>query len=104
MYHTKYVQSCRVHTDASLPFDTDHRLLVMNISFPTKRDLKHQISRSVITSPKPAADYRVLRDGPFARQQLTIRIENELSTIIEDGIDKLNQKIVESVYSLIVPL
>ena len=94
----KYVQSCRVHTKASLPYDTDHRLLVMNISFPsTKRDLKHQLSRSTARVSKPTVDYLALRDDPHIRQQLTMKVENELSTINKDDIDRLNEQIVEVV-------
>ena len=94
----RYVQSCRVHTKASLPYDTDHRLLVMNISFPsTKRDLKHQLSRSKASVSKPIVDYRALRDDPHIRQQLTMKVENELSTINKDDIDRLNEQIVEVV-------
>ena len=94
----KYVQSCRVHTKASLPYDTDHRLLVINISFPsTKRELKHQISRSKRSKPNPMTDYWALRDDPHVMQQLTMKIEDDLSTIIEDDTDMLNEQIVEVV-------
>ena len=34
---SKFVRSCRVYTKASAAFDTDHRLLVMNIDFPSSK-------------------------------------------------------------------
>ena len=41
---------------------------------------------------KPTVDYRSLRDDP---QQLTTKVENELSTIIEKYDNRLNEQIVK---------
>lgn len=57
----KMVKSCRAYIRPSKLFDTDHRLLVMNISFPkTKCDLKFQLSRKVTTTSKLSLDLQSL--------------------------------------------
>ena len=93
-----FIRSCRVYTKASPPDDTDHRLLVMNLEFPTtKRKLKHQLSRKTTKEPKPKTDYRMLRDDPTARQQLTTKLGTGLASLPGDNMDKLNEQIVETV-------
>ena len=42
----KFVKSCRVLIGPFAAFDTDHRLLVMDIEFPnTRRELQHCLNR-----------------------------------------------------------
>ena len=65
-------------------------LLAMNNGFPsTKKYLKHHLYRSTTSIPKTIIDYGVLRGTPSTR----------LSTLFEDDIDKLNERIVETVLS-----
>ena len=68
----KMVKSCRVFIGPSSRFDTDHRLLVMDLAFPkTKRDLKLQLSRAPTADPKPSLDLESLRRNT----QITSRID-----------------------------
>ena len=49
----KFLRSCRVYTEPSKLFDTDHRLLVMNILFPTsKRSVKLSLLKGGYKEPK----------------------------------------------------
>ena len=92
------IRLCRVYTKASLPYVTDHRLLVMNLEFPTtKRKLKHQLSRKTTKEPKPKTDYRMLREDPTARKQLTTKLDTGLASLPGDDMDKQNEQIVETV-------
>ena len=89
----KYVRSCRVFTDASLVFDTDHRLLVMNLAFPaSSRELRFQLSRSTaMREAEPIPDYRALRDIHEIRQNLTDRLESELAVHDINDINDVNE-------------
>ena len=59
----KFVRSCRAYTEPSKLFDTDHRLLVMNINFPTsKRSVKLSLLKGGQKEPKLRRNYNVLRD------------------------------------------
>ena len=95
---SKFVRSCRVYTSPSLLFDTDHRLLVMNMDFPaTKQQLTFQQSRSNKNGPKPTTDYSILRDNADMRQKLTDELERELESIETDDVNELNEKITSTV-------
>ena len=94
----KMVKSCRVFIGPSARFDTDHRLLVMDIAFPkTKLDLKFQLSREVRPTPKPSMDLQSLRKDPEMQRKLTEYLDNELNAVVSNDMDELNEKITESV-------
>ena len=66
----KLIKSCRVHTTASNLFDTDHRILVMNLEFPsTKKDLKINLSKHKFKEKKPKIDYQALVKSPSLQQK-----------------------------------
>ena len=79
---TKFIRSCRVFIGPSAEFDTDHRLLVMNIEFPAgKKNLCHQLHRTKLIERKPTLDLRALRDSREIQQKLTDRLERELESL-----------------------
>lgn len=91
---SKFVRSCRLFIGPSSLFDTDHRLLVMNIQFPkTKRELRHHLSRATIREAKPTTDFRALRDSPDIRQRLTEKLDSEFEGLVINDIDELNDRI-----------
>ena len=58
----KFVRSCRVYTKSSDPFDTDHRLLVLDLQFPTtKKLLQHRLSRQNMKQPTPKVTSHFLK-------------------------------------------
>ena len=59
----KLCSNCRVYRKATVPFETNHRLLAMSCSFPSKRN------RKLVFSPinknfKPRRDISTLRNNP----------------------------------------
>ena len=81
-------------------FLTDHRLLVMNIDFPTStRSLKLWLMKGRPKEPKKRRNFNVLRDDPEKRQELTDKIEEHLESVnLKDiNVDTLNEGIVEAV-------
>ena len=94
----KMVKSCRVFIGPSGLFDTDHRLLVMDVHFPkTKRDLKFQLSRAVTPAPKPSLDLQSLRKDAELQNKLTENLDNALDQIDCEDMDELNEIITDSV-------
>ena len=66
----RFIRSCRVFIGPSALFQTDHRLLVMNIDFPaTKRELSHYLP-SKKREPKLKIDSVALRETPAHRRLL----------------------------------
>ena len=60
----KLCSNCRVYRKATVPFETNHRLLAMTCSFPSKRNRKQFFSRP--TKPtKPRRDIISLRKDPI---------------------------------------
>ena len=97
---SKFVQSCRVYIGPSLLFDTDHRLLVMNISLPgSRRDLRIRVSRTSSNNATPKTDFGMLRNDVDIRQQLTDKLEHELEALECDDVDELNNRITETLKS-----
>ena len=96
---SKFVQSCRVYIGPSALFDTDHRLLVMNMSFPaTKQQLKFSVNRSNKNIPAPSTVHSILRISVEHRQKLTDELERELDEVCQiDEVNELNEKITTSV-------
>ena len=94
----RFVSSCRVFIAPSALFDTDHRLLVMNIQFPcNKTELRHQLSRPRADKARQRTKIEELVINPKARQGLTELLERELDEIQIDDLDALNEKITNTV-------
>ena len=95
---SKFIKSCRVHTTASNLFDTDHRLLVLNLEFPsTKKDLKINLSRQRPNEKKPKSDYQALCTSSALQQELTDELDSNLNYSTKANISDLNDHIVDVV-------
>ena len=94
----KFVRSCRVFVGPSSMFDTDHRLLVVNIEFPTtSTELRHQLSRTAPREDKPTTDIRALRDNPELRNKLTTDLDARLEVLDIRDVNELNDAITTTV-------
>ena len=95
---SRFVRSCRVFIGPSALFDTDHRLLVMDIEFPSKKmELRHQLSRLRTHEPKQLTKFEELRDNLITRERLTEMLDRAFEGINIDDIDVLNEKITTTV-------
>ena len=71
--------NCRVYRKASIPFETNHRLLTMSCSFPSKRNQKQfftQVSRPV----KPHKNISLLRNPDVSKL-----FSNKLDILLNDA-------------------
>ena len=94
----KFVKSCRVYIGPSKMFDSDHRLLVMNVNFPcSKKNLKAELLKGRRRDRIVRRDFNILRDAESKRQELTERLEENLSTVEANDVDTLNSAIVAAV-------
>ena len=100
---SKFIRSCRVFIGPFSLFDTDHRLLVMNINFPSKKiDLTHQLSRSKSNKPKQLTKFDELQINPTARQTLTVMLDEALEDFTSEDVDEVNEKITSTVKGCVV--
>ena len=92
------VTSCRVFIGPSTRFDTDHRLLVMDVSFPkTKRELKFKLNRAVTSAaPKLSLDLPSLRKDPKLQKNLSDYLDVALSGVNCKDMDELDEIITDS--------
>ena len=92
----KFVRSCRVYTKSSDPFDTDHRLLVLDLQFPTtKKFLQHRLSRQNMKQPTPKTDLTSLKGDETVQRHLTSKLDDLLAdhSSLSD-VNELNDLIV----------
>ena len=96
----KFVRSCRVYIGPSRMFDSDHRLLVLDMEFP---DATHGIQAELIkgrSEPRRLRrDLNVLRDCDEKRMELTARLEDNLGHLngSDMNVDLFNDEIVNAV-------
>ena len=94
---SKFIQSCRVYIGPSKNFDTDHRMLVMNIMFPcTKKQLREQLRRSPCES-KPEIDIQTLHHCEITRGKFTEELDRNLNPSGIEDVNELNELIVNTV-------
>ena len=94
----KFVRSCRVYIGPSKMFDSDHRLLVMDIDFPcSKKDLKAELRQGIPYQQPVRRNFNVLRDEEEKRRELTIKLEETLTCLNQTDVDSLNDEIVDAV-------
>ena len=72
----KLCSNCRVYRKATVPFETNHRLLAMTCSFPSKRNRKMLFSRSTKAS-SPPKNIPLLRSDPSVCNNFSSKL-NEL--------------------------
>ena len=93
----RYVTQCRAYSGPSPVFDTDHRLLVVDISFPSSNKiLRQQISRIKLQNPKSRTEYSARRDKKDIQQQLTEEMDKEFERFIGQPMSDINQVIITS--------
>ena len=93
----KFVRSCRVYIGPSRCYDTDHRMVIMNIAFPcTKEQLRKQL-HCTPKEPRPTTDVQVLHHCADTRKKLTEELDKELNNIDIINVDELNEKITITV-------
>ena len=94
----KFAKSCRVFIGPSVLFDTDHRLLVLDIRFPqTKRSLKYHLSRTTVCRDEVCRiDFKALEKDLCIQNNLTEFLEARLESPALD-LDELNEEIVSAV-------
>lgn len=92
---SKFVKLCRVFIGPSVLFDTDHRLLVMEIMFPvTKRHLQYHLSRRPKKPDVVTTDFVSLRKNDDLQRKLTERIDRSLEAPFAADVNELNDRIV----------
>ena len=91
----QFVKSCRVYIGPTALFETNHRLLVMDLEFPsTKKALKHCLYQAPKEEKRLKTDFTALRKNPELQQELSDKLELELQNIdLEEDIDQLNERI-----------
>ena len=95
---SKMVRSCRVYVGTERTFDTDHRMLVMNIEFPkTKHDLKIQLNKSRSCGAKPIVNVQALQKDADLRQKFTESLDAALESVPTNDLNKLNEMITTTV-------
>ena len=73
------MRQCRAYAGPSPLFDTDHRLVTMDIDFSaTKRTLKKELSRKSSRSKEPKLDYTLLRTNPRIQEKLRVELDKQL--------------------------
>ena len=76
---SKFVKLCRVYVGPSSLFDTDHRLLVMDIKFPSsKKQLHYHLSRQHNTDDVVKTNFQALRGDEELQRILTENIDSSL--------------------------
>jgi len=94
LYVKTATTNCRVYPMQSQIFDSDHRIVVMDAAFPTKKQTK-RISRK---SPSTFPDISKLRDDANIQCRYSTKLESLLE--VEDPpkeINDLERKIVEAI-------
>ena len=97
-WHLKRLCSnCRVYRKATIPFETDHRLLMMSCSFPSKRNRK-QLFTHIAKPAKPHKNISLLRTDTSVRDKFS----NKLDLLLNDeplfnDLNELEQYISNSI-------
>ena len=92
----RFSHNCRVYRGASKPFESDHKLVVLDCRFPYQKELKKIFKPK---HPKKHYDIRQLRDNKTIADIYSNKLEEILldATSNDQNIDSLNNAIVESI-------
>ena len=95
----KFASSCRVFIGPSVLFQTDHRLLVLDIKFPqTKRNLKYHLSRTTVCREETCrSDFKALQRDTNLQNELSSFLEIRLGSLSASNMEDLNEDIVSAV-------
>jgi exonuclease III len=90
----KLCSNCRVYRKASIPFETNHRLLILSCSFPSKRKQKQFFSQ--ISKPiKPHKNISLLHNDP----DVCNNFSNKLDDLSVDPPINNDVNVLESVFT-----
>ena len=91
----RFSHNCRVYRSVSDGFDSDHKVVVLNCSFPCKRQRKLIFKRK---KPSPIPNVRYLRCNEDVVKNYSEVLENSLEGTSEiTNIDELSEKITNSI-------
>ena len=96
-WHIKKLSTnCRVYRKASIPFESDHRLLVLHCSFPSKSEQK-QFFRKPLTK-KPFTKISCLKDNQTVSNNFSKKLDDLLvDEPLLNNIDAFKQSFTESI-------
>ena len=94
----KFVRKCRAYIGPSPLFDTDHRLLVMDVQFPsTKKHLQYELSRRPSREDTERVDFSTLCYDQDLQKELSAKIDSHLGVLYPNDVDELNDLIATAV-------
>ena len=88
-YVKRATKNCRVYPMQSQPFESDHRIVVMQARFPTKRKSRQIFSSKPTVETKQ--DIRMLRDDPLVQANYNIKLDQ----LMKDEPDSQDMDVVE---------
>ena len=96
------VKSCRAYVGTENTFDTDHRMIMMDIAFPkSKHGLWTHLNKSRSPTVKPVIDVQALRKDEDLRRKFTERLDAALDDVtineVAQDMDELNERITTTV-------
>ena len=90
-YIKRFSTNCRVYRKASLPYDSDHRLLAASFKFPSNMMKKKLFHPHAKTSSKPHLDIKTFR----ASDEIIERYSNNIETILTNPSSLNNPEVIE---------
>jgi len=92
-------QNCRVYPNASVPFDSDHRIVVLDAMFPTKSKRKAIFSKNSCVNAHVKPNMQVLRDSEDVRIEYSRRLDDILGQPSSTkSVDELTEDIVSAIH------
>ena len=93
----KLSSNCRVYRRASIPFETDHRLVALSCSFPSLSEQKSFFRKSA--KPKqPHTNIKSLIDHPLVCDQFSKKLDDILKNQpVLDDVNTFEQSLTESI-------
>ena len=92
----KFCYNCRVYRKASVPYETNHRLLTMSCSFPSKRKQKNFFSHTS-KPPKPHKNISSLYNDDAVCNNFSKQLDVLLADNPPDEVNLLENVLTESI-------
>ena len=98
--------NCRVYRGASIPFESNHRMLALYCNFPSKRLRQNIIPRTQKNS-KPYPNIKLLKTASKVQETFSSGLDNHLSDTIDttdvDALESIITTAIETVTSETIP-